>query len=117
MMNNRDYSSYSIKIKTETVVDQKAGLVKDSVIFNNVAAYSATKKSFDETKYAPIASAIEKELLSLSAFRTKIEKPYSENLFADQSFKEVITSKIEEAKKKLEDAKVELDKQKSRYEA
>ena len=116
IMNNRNYSSRSIKIKTKTVVDQKAGLVKDTVIFNNTAAYSATKEKFDSQKYTPIATSIEKELNSLQEFRNKTEKPYSENLFAMQSFKEVITSKIEEEKKKLEDLKVELDKQKKRYE-
>ena len=116
IMNKRNYSSCSIKIKTKTVVDQKAGLVKDTVIFNNTAAYSATKEKFDSQKYTPIATSIEKELNSLQEFRNKTEKPYSENLFAMQSFKEVITSKIEEEKKKLEDLKVELDKQKKRYE-
>jgi len=67
-------------------------------------------------KYTPIAKLIEKELDSLQDFRTKIEKPYTENLFAQQSFKEIITSKIEDEKKKLEDLKLELAKQKNRYE-
>ena len=116
IMTNSDYSSRTIKIKTKTVVDQKAGLVKDTVIFNNAAAYAATKEKFDSEKYLPIAKSIEKKLNSLQDFRSKIEKPYTENLFAKQSFKEVITSKIEEEKKKLEDLKLELDKQKSRYE-
>ncbi len=116
IMAYRDSSSRNIKIKTKTVVDQKAGLVKDTVIFNNATAYSATKEKFDSEKYMPIANAIEKELISLQNFRSEIERPYSENLFAEQSFKEVITSKIEEEKKKLEDLKLELYKQKSRYE-
>lgn len=116
IMTHSHYSSDSIKIKTETVVDQKAGLVKDTVIFNNAAAYSATKEKFDSEKYLPIANSIKKELEGLQNFRNNIEKPYSENLFAEQSFKEVITSKIEEEKKKLEDLKLELVKQKSRYE-
>ena len=116
IMTNRSYSSQTIKIKTQTVVDQKAGLVKDTVIFNNLAAYTATKEKFDLEKYAPIAKSIEKELDSLQDFRTKIEKPYTENLFAQQSFKEIITSKIDDEKKKLEDLKLELDKQKTRYE-
>ena len=116
IMTNRSYSSQTIKIKTKTVVDQKAGLVKDTVIFNNLAAYTATKEKFDSEKYTPIAKSIEKELDSLQDFRTKIEKPYTENLFAQQSFKEIITSKIEDEKKKLEDLKLELAKQKNRYE-
>jgi len=116
IMTNRSYSSRTIKIKTQTVVDQKAGLVKDTVIFNNLAAYTATKEKFDSEKYTPIAKFIEKELDFLQDFRTKIEKPYNENLFAQQSFKEIITSKIDDEKKKLEDLKLELAKQKNRYE-
>ena len=115
-MTNRNSSSRTIKIKTKTVVDQKGGLVKDTVIFNNLAAYTATKEKFDTEKYAPIANSIEKELDSLQDFRANIEKPYNENLFAQQSFKEIITSKIDDEKKKLEDLKLELTKQKKRYE-
>ena len=116
IMTNRSSSSRTIKIKTKTVVDQKAGLVKDTVIFNNLAVYTATKEKFNTEKYTPIANSIEKELSSLQDFRTKIEKPYNENLFAQQSFKEIITTKIEAEKKKLEDLKLELTKQKKRYE-
>jgi len=116
IMTNSDYSSRTIKIKTKTVVDQKGGPVKDTVIFNNLAAYTATKEKFDTEKYAPIANSIEKELDSLQDFRANIEKPYNENLFAQQSFKEIITTKIEAEKKKLEDLKLELAKQKNRYE-
>ena len=115
-MTSRSYPYKTIKIKTKTVVDKKAGLVKDTVIFNNLAAYTATKEKFDLEKNAPIANSIEKELSSLQDFRAKIEKPYTENLFAQQSFKEIITSKIDDKKKKLEDLKLELAKQKNRYE-
>ena len=116
IMKNRAYPENSIKIKTKTVIDKEADFVKDDVIFNNAVAYTATKEKFDTEKYAPIANSIEKELSSLQDFRTKIEKPYTENLFAQQSFKEIITSKIDDENKKLEDLKFELDKQKTRYE-
>lgn len=116
IMKNSNYSSKNIKIKTQTVVDQKAGFVKNDAIFHNSGAYTATKKEFDTEKYTPIAKLIEKELDFLQDFRTKIEKPYNENLFAQQSFKEIITTKIEAEKKKLEDLKLELAKQKNRYE-
>lgn len=116
IMKNSNYSSKNIKIKTQTVVDQKAGFVKNDAIFHNSGAYTATKKEFDTEKYTPIAKLIEKELDFLQDFRTKIEKTYSENLFAQQSFKEIITTKIEAEKKKLEDLKLELTKQKKRYE-
>lgn len=116
IMINSSSSPRTIKIKTKTVVDQKAGLVKDTVIFNNLAVYTATKEKFNTEKYTPIANSIEKQLDFLQNFRTKIEKHYSENLFAQQSFKEIITSKIEDEKKKFEDLKLELTKQKKRYE-
>ena len=119
-INEKDFSiSYSdtrLDIEKKEIVDDKGGLVKDTVIFNNATVYSATKEKFDTEKYIPISNSIEKELKNLDDFRSKIETPYDENLFADKSFKEVITSKIEEEKQKLEDAKLELDKQKNRYE-
>lgn len=119
-INEKDFSiSYSdtrLDIEKKEIVDDKGGLVKDTVIFNNATVYSATKEKFDTEKYIPVSNSIEKELKNLDDFRSKIETPYDENLFADKSFKEVITSKIEEEKQKLEDAKLELDKQKSRYE-
>lgn len=111
-----NYSGTRFDIEKKEIIDDKGGLVKDTVIFNNAAAYSATKEKFDAEKYLPIANSIEKELNALQNFRSTIEKPYDENLFADKSFKEVITSKIEEEKQKLEDAKIALDKQKNRYE-
>lgn len=116
IMKNRYDDGQSVKIKTKTVVDQKAGFVKNDAIFHNSVAYTATKEKFDLGKYTPIAKLIEKELDFLQDFRTKIEKTYSENLFAQQSFKEIITSKIDDEKKKLEDLKLELAKQKNRYE-
>jgi len=116
IMKNRYDDGQSVKIKTKTVVDQKAGFVKNDAIFHNSVAYTATKEKFDLGKYTPIAKSIEKQLDFLQDFRTKIEKTYSENLFAQQSFKEIITSKIDDEKKKLEDLKLELAKQKNRYE-
>ena len=116
IMKNRAYPENSIKIKTKTVIDEEADFVKDDGIFNNAVAYTAIKEKFDTEKYAPIANSIEKELSSLQDFRTKIEKPYTENLFAQQSFKEIITTKIDDEKKKLEDLKLELAKQKNLYE-
>ena len=95
---------------SEAKLEKKTELFKNSNILNPVLVYC------ENNRYLPIANSIDKELNALQAFRSKIEKTYDENLFADKSFKEAITSKIEEEKKKLEDAKLELDKQKSRYE-
>ena len=109
------YSGIRLNIECREIVEEEAHLIKNVAIFENTRAYTATKKDFN-LKYTSIANSIEKELSSLQDFRTKIEKPYTENLFAQQSFKEIITSKIENEKKKLEDLKNELDKQKNRYE-
>ena len=111
-----EYNGTRLNIERKEIVDDKGGLIKDTVIFNNLAAYTATKEKFDSEKYTPIAKSIEKELDSLQDFRAKIENPYNENLFAQQSFKKIITSKIDDEKKKLEDLKLELAKQKNRYE-
>ncbi len=114
---NRSYqgyndSSHSFKIETSV---KKGGLQKIASLFANQNQITPLRKTADEEHYKPIADAIADELNKLEKFRADCEKPYDENLFADHAFKEVITRKIEESKKKLEDAKVDLDKKRSRY--
>ena len=41
--------------------------------------------------------------------------PYKANLFADQHYCDVIMNAVTEAKKDLQNAQVELDKKRSRY--
>lgn len=103
----------SAEIETKTI---KFELKKKEAIFSDNSLLTSIINDVNKKYYSPIKTSIEQELQKLLTFRSKIEKPYDENLFADKSFKEVITSKIEEEKQKLEDAKLELDKQKSRYE-
>lgn len=111
----RKYYANNYK-NTAEIEMTKGGLKKKTELFNNSNILNPVLVDCERIHYLPIANSIEKELKNLDDFRSKIEKPYDENLFADKSFKEVITSKIEEEKKKLEDAKLELDKQKNRYE-
>lgn len=68
-INEKDFSiSYSdtrLDIEKKEIVDDKGGLVKDTVIFNNATVYSATKEKFDTEKYIPVSNSIEKELKTL----------------------------------------------------
>ncbi len=104
---------YSSIINTRTI--QQKWTLKES-LFKNKNILKPVIDNSNLEHYKIIADTIEKEIKHLQDFRAKIEQPFNENLFADPLFKEVITLKIEEEKKKLEDAKVELDKQKCRYE-
>ena len=101
--------------KNNASIEMTEKLEKRSDLFSSPYILIPVQKD-SEAKYGCIASLIEKELDSLQEFRSKIEKPYNENLFADQSFKEAIVSKIDSEKERLEDLKVKLEQQKKRYE-
>lgn len=111
---NSTGTEYSSKIETKKI-EEKLKKIPDLFKKKDILQASASKT--DKEKYSPILSSINEQLASLDSFRKKIEQPYNDNLFADSSFKKIITSKIEEEKKKLEDARIELEKQKSRYDA
>lgn len=112
-INKYTEEKFSAEIETKTI---KFELKKKEAIFMDNSLLASIIIDINKKYYSPIETSIEQELQKLLVFRSKIEKPYDENLFADKSFKDVISSKIEEEKKKLEDAKLELDKQKNRYE-
>lgn len=112
-INKYTEKKFSAEIETKTI---KFELKKKEAIFMDNSLLALIIIDINKKYYSPIETSIEQELQKLLVFRSKIETPYDENLFADKSFKEVITSKIEEEKQKLEDAKLELDKQKNRYE-
>lgn len=78
-------------------------------------AHETLQKNFDIEYYAPIVDAIQKSIEELKAQKAKDEIPFKANLFADQSYNTSITAKINGAIRELEDAKVNLDKQKKRY--
>lgn len=82
--------------------------------FSEIAHYTL-QKSFTDENYTPISNAIIEEINSLKEQKERDEIPFKANLFADQSYNESITSKIDDSIKALQDAQIELDKQKNRY--
>lgn len=82
--------------------------------FSEIAHYTL-QNSFTDENYTPIYNAINEEINSLKEQKERDEIPFKANLFADQSYNESITSKIDDSIKVLQDAQIELDKQKNRY--
>lgn len=82
--------------------------------FSEIAHYTL-QNSFTDENYTPIFNAITEEINSLKEQKERDEIPFKANLFADQSYNESITSKIDDSIKALQDAQIELDKQKNRY--
>lgn len=88
-------------------------LIKNS-LFNNKSAFNATQKSFDE-KYNEIKSKIALEIQLVDTFKSEQSAPYKVNLFADQHYCDVIMNAVTDAKRALQNAQVDLDKKRSRY--
>lgn len=82
--------------------------------FSDVAQYTLQNK-FTKENYTHIEQAIENEIANLKEQKERDAIPFKANLFADQSYNASISSKIDDSIKALEDAKVQLDKQKNRY--
>ena len=82
--------------------------------FSEIAHYTL-QNSFTDENYTTICNAINEEINSLKEQKERDEIPFKANLFADQSYNESITSKIDDSIKALQDAQIELDKQKNRY--
>lgn len=70
---------------------------------------------FNKNHYTPIAEDIEYNIELLKEQKENDAASFKANLFANQEFYDVITSKINETIRQLEDAKVELQKQRNRY--
>lgn len=70
---------------------------------------------FNKDHYTPIADDIEYNIELLKEQKENDAASFKANLFANQEFYDVITSKINETIRQLEDAKVELQKQRNRY--
>lgn len=73
------------------------------------------QKNFNKEHYAPIVDKINAEIDSLKRKRDEDTVPFKANLFADQDYNKNIMAKLEDVKQQLEDAKVNLDKQRNRY--
>ena len=78
-------------------------------------AHEMYQKEFDKEYYAPIVVRIEAEIKALKDKKSADEVPFKANLFANQEYNVSITSKLDGAIRQIEDAKVQLDKQRVRY--
>lgn len=103
-----EYSDCEFSFKIEM---SKSDILKN---FSEIAHYTL-QNSFTDENYTPIYNAINEEINSLKEQKERDEIPFKANLFADQSYNESITSKIDDSIKELQDAQIELDKQKNRY--
>ena len=120
---NKSYNTYSSFSKNGdniscnwnfTVNKNPAKSYRKKKNFSEIAHYTL-QNSFTAENYTPISNAITEEINSLKEQKERDEIPFKANLFADQSYNENITSKIDDSIKELQDAQFELDKQKNRY--
>lgn len=108
------YNSMSGRLLYNPDTTKPTGKLTKNSLFNNKSAFTATQKSFDE-KYNEIKSKIETEIQSVDTFKSEQSAPYSANLFADQHYCDIIMTAATEAKRDLQNAQVDLDKKRSRY--
>ena len=73
------------------------------------------QKVFDNAHYKPIIDAISSEIKRLKEKKEKDAVPFKANLFANQDYNKSLSSKTDEAIRKLEDAEIDLGKQHNRY--
>lgn len=105
-------ASYSMEIETTS-----GGLQKDPYLFatgkeNNL---HAIQNEVDQSNYQPITDHISSEIQKIDNFAKEHSAPYKANLFADQHYCDVIMNAVTEAKRDLQNAQVDLDKKRSRY--
>lgn len=78
-------------------------------------AQETLQKNFDASYYAPIVDNIQSEIEALKNKKEQGAEPFKANLFANQEYNTILTSKLDEAIHTLEDAKINLDKEHERY--
>ncbi|MBQ3840697.1 MAG: AAA family ATPase [Fibrobacter sp.] len=108
------YNSMSGQILRNPDTTKQTGNLTKNSLFSNKSAFTATQKSFDE-KYNDIKSKIAIEIKGVETFMSEQSAPYKANLFADQHYCDVIMNAVTEAKRDLQNAQVDLDKKRSRY--
>lgn len=89
--------------------------IKDSKVFDTPDLLELRRTKAENEKYKIVANKIETEIEKLDFFAKEQTAPYRANLFADQHYCDVIMNAVTEAKKDLQNAQVELDKKRSRY--
>lgn len=107
----RSGQSYSVEIEMEP-----SKLIKDPKVFETSDLLELRQKKADSEKYDAIKKHIESELKRLDDFVARESAPFKANLFATQTCCDVIMSAISKAKNDLQDAMVDLDKERHRYE-
>lgn len=106
------YESTPYSFKIETQEEEK--LEKNKFVFENSDILQLRRGKADED-YNLIHNGIESEIKKIDDFITKQSEPYKANLFARQNCCNVIMNSVKASKKELEDALVELDKVRERY--
>ena len=89
--------------------------IRDENIFNKPNVLESIKEKTDKELYTPIAQAISEEINAIDDFIRKQSAPYRANLFAEQGCCLLIMHSATYAKELLQDAQVNLDKQRARY--
>lgn len=115
--NYRNYASFNKDgdiISCWQIFTVKKVTVLQTRTFSAIA-HETMQKNFDKAYYAPIVDKINAEIDSLKRKKDEDTVPFKANLFADQDYNKNIMAKLEDAKQQLEDAKVNLDKQRNRY--
>lgn len=107
-----DGEDFTVCKKTVIVTPEKRGLIKNKL---SDIAHETKQKNFDKDNYLPIVDSINSEIEALKTQKANDEVPFKANLFADQSYNVTLVSKIDEAIHQLEDAKINLDKKRTRY--
>jgi MoxR-like ATPase len=89
--------------------------IKDPKVFDTPDLLELRRTKAENEKYKIVANKIETEIEKLDIFAKEQTAPYRANLFADQRYCDVIMSTVTEAKRDLQNAQVDLDKRRSRY--
>ena len=114
-VNSYDYDwaegAYNIKFTKGKTTTRT---IKDNSVFGKIDVYNATKATFD-ANYNTIKANIESEISKIDNFISKKQKPFDENLFADQSMKDVIMKKVSQSKLDLQKLQVKLDEVRNKY--
>ena len=98
-----------------TMTRRQSGKFLKNSLFQNKIAFEASQNKFDEEYYYAIQKYITTEIQKLDTFVAEKSMPYKANLFAQQECCDVIMRAIVKAKEDLQDAQVDLDKERSRY--
>ena len=103
-------NSYSAEI--ECTSDE---IIKNPTVFKTPDLLELRRTKTDSENYLPIKNTIDSEIKKLDAFIQSKSEIYKANVFADTVYFDIIMAAVIEAKKELQDAQVNLDKQRARY--